>query len=255
MCFTKEWSLTFTITSSLIALWVLSGKGIWKSMQSWQKFRISLFFFYFGAMELLQFFQYLVINECDNIINHILTVLGWLHICWQPVFSNLVFSALDSKNLKKERDDTWKTIIKFAALGGFVLALRIIIPYFVNLDEKDLIFRPCRYSDEQVCGDKTCTTMGRFHLKWMFILLRPSYVLPNGAVHFVFMFLAPVIMGQTFSTIVLFLTGPAIAAWFAQYSEPEFASIWCFFSIAECIVTVTTQYLAIRKALPKTKQE
>lgn len=53
---------------------------------------LSLCIFYFFLMEFLQGFQYFWINDCDSSINQYLTMLGYLHICFQPFFSNLYVS-------------------------------------------------------------------------------------------------------------------------------------------------------------------
>jgi hypothetical protein len=41
---------------------------------------------YFSLMEILQYFQYKVIDKCDNKFNKLLTNIGYIHICFQPFF-------------------------------------------------------------------------------------------------------------------------------------------------------------------------
>jgi len=253
MCFNKEWSITFALTSFGVAGWVYSGKGIWKSLENWQLTRIALLFVFFALMECLQFFQYLVIGQCDNMVNKVLTFLGWLHIAWQPYFSNLGFSALDKKNQKKERDDVWKIVLRLSNVSAIFLALRAIVPLFIELDDSSLYIKTCTADDEVMCGPRTCTEMGVYHLKWMFYLVKPSYALPCVAAHFFFMFVAPILMGLHLATVILFLTGPAITSLFVKAHPAELAAIWCFFSIGEAIVTIATQYLAVRKAAKNLK--
>src|SRR4051812_37524971 len=45
---------------------------------------------YFSLMELLQAFTYSVIDDCINPTNQIATLLGYLHITFQPFFINAV---------------------------------------------------------------------------------------------------------------------------------------------------------------------
>jgi hypothetical protein len=59
-------------------------------------------FFWFVLMEFLQFIQDLVINDCSNPVNIFWTTFGWIHIAFQPFFSNLAMSALNKGNLRKE---------------------------------------------------------------------------------------------------------------------------------------------------------
>jgi hypothetical protein len=63
---------------------------------------IASMFFWFALMEFLQFIQYLVINNCSNPVNIFWTTFGWIHIAFQPSFSNLAMSALNKGNLRKE---------------------------------------------------------------------------------------------------------------------------------------------------------
>jgi hypothetical protein len=237
---------------------VLSGKSLWGTLEKWQRRRVSYCFFYFAFMEGLQFFQYLVIDDCSSLANIILTALGWVHICWQPLFSNFAFSALDAKNNKEERKDTWNFVLKFAFVAGFLMALRIVIPVFTEATEDSFMFKPCNEQIEGVCGEKTCTENGVYHLKWTFKMLKPAYVFPSISVHFLLMFVAPFLLGLRLESIVLFLTGPAIAVLFTKATDGEKASIWCFFSIAESFITIITTYCACKrqlKALEKAKKE
>jgi len=253
MCFNKGWSITFAITSFSIVAWVLSGQGIWKPLAKWQRHRIAALFIYFALMECLQFLQYLVIGQCDNMVNKFLTFLAWLHICWQGYFCNIGFSALDPHNQNKERENVWGFVFKLANVSAILLALRGVIPLFIGLNESSSYLRPCRGDDESVCGPRTCTEMGYYHLKWMFILVKPSYALPCAAVHFIFMFIAPLLMGLHFSTVVLFLTSQLIDIIFSKAHPGEIASIWCVFSVSEAAIAIATQYIAVSKAAKKLK--
>src|SRR5271155_1123786 len=65
------------------------GTTIWAA---WKKEPMSLWIAlgYFSLMELLQAFTYSVINQCDLPSNQIATLLGYLHITFQPFFINAV---------------------------------------------------------------------------------------------------------------------------------------------------------------------
>jgi hypothetical protein len=252
MCFSKELTAGFTVFSTVIGLTVLSRKGIW-AIDRWRSVRIALCFFYFALMEFLQFVQYLVINQCTNPTNVFWTSLGWIHIAFQPVFSNLALSALDNRNLDRKRDQTWLFLVKFCIVAGFCMSLRIVLPAVIPGLEgvapgATEWFKRCTSSDEGICGPQTCSTSGRFHVQWDFKMIKPSYPFPGIAFHFINMFIAPAILGLHFATLVLFLTGPGIALLFAGVRDGERAAIWCFFSVIEALTTVVTQYVAIRVA-------
>jgi hypothetical protein len=248
MCFNKEFTLAFTIFSSGLGAWVLNGKGIW-SIEHWRRLRIAWMFFWFALMELLQFIQYLVIGDCSNPINVFWTTFGWIHIAFQPFFSNLAMSALNAGNLRKERDETWKFIFRYCAVGGALMSLRILIPLFFDPDPASTgILQRCTEDVEELCGPSSCSTKGVFHIQWTFRMLKAGYPFPGIAFHFLTMFVAPILMGQTLGTIVLFLTGPGLSLLFAGVKDGERAAIWCFFSIAEAAAATATQYFAVRLA-------
>ena len=52
---------------------------------------------YFALMEVIQFLQYSVIDKCDDPWNKFLTNLGYLHICFQPLFWNIWLFAFVKK--------------------------------------------------------------------------------------------------------------------------------------------------------------
>ena len=75
MCFSENISLAIGITGILASIYFYN-KNIYASIGIG----------YFAIMEILQFFQYKVINQCDNNYNKFLTNLGYIHICFQPLF-------------------------------------------------------------------------------------------------------------------------------------------------------------------------
>lgn len=250
MCFNKWWSLAFTAFSSGLAAWIFTGKGFWSKIQKWQRTRIASFFIYFASMEILQFFQYLVINDCESKMNIFLTILGFVHICFQPLVTNIAFSAIDPKNLDQQREETWWFVIKFCAVTGFFMSIRIVVPLLSDNYDSFLLFAKCGIDSEAVCAERSCTTMGAYHLRWAWKLLRPTYTFPNVAMHFFTMFFPALLLGMWIQSIVLFMSGPVLATCFSgKADDGERAAIWCFFSIAEASITGITSYLACRKQL------
>lgn len=244
MCFNKEMTLGFTILACIFGGWVLSGKGMWNTAK-WRRIRISACFFWFAFMEFLQFIQYLVIDDCENTTNIIWTALGWIHIAFQPFFSNLAFSALDRRNLNQDpvREFTWRFILGYSFVTSFLMTLRILLPAL--FDDIQNFFDLCETSTEGVCGPRTCSTTGLYHVQWNFRMLKPLYPFPGINLHFINMFILPALMGMPAASILLFLTGPFIAMWFPVH-DGEKSSIWCFFSIAESFITIMSQYITVR---------
>ena len=251
MCFNKEMTLFFTILGSIFGTWVMSGKGIW-NCESWRKIRIAACFYWFAFMEFLQFVQYLVIDDCDNMVNIIWTALGWVHIAFQPFFSNFAFSALDRRNIngEKGRNDTWNFILGYSFIGGTLMTARLVIP---AIFKNQTLLAICQEESEGMCGPRTCSINGLYHVSWAFHMLNPLYPFPGIALHFINMFIAPVLMGITAGSIILFCTGPLLAAFF-PVRDGERSAIWCYFSIAEAFITIISQYMAFRHGQKKAEK-
>ena len=86
MCFNATISLTIGIVGILSCLYFYK-KNIYASIGIG----------YLALMEILQFFQYRVINQCNNNYNKFLTILGYIHICFQPLFFNIWLFAFTKK--------------------------------------------------------------------------------------------------------------------------------------------------------------
>jgi len=134
-----------------------------------------------------------------------------------------------------------------------MMGLRMIIPWLVGGSNNSFL-QMCTEENEGVCGPRTCTETGVYHLKWTFRMIKPSYAFPGVASHLVNMFVVPLLMGQYLTAIVLFVTGPGIAIFF-EASSGERSSIWCFFSIAETAITIFSQLFYLRYQAKKDSKE
>jgi hypothetical protein len=76
MCFSENISLLLGIF------------GFLSSFYFYKNIYASIGIGYFALMEIIQYFQYKVINKCNNKYKF-LTNLGYIHICFQPLFFNL----------------------------------------------------------------------------------------------------------------------------------------------------------------------
>jgi hypothetical protein len=201
--------------------------------------------FFFFAMELLQSIQYFFIAEnldsplCDTFMNQLLTILGFLHICFQPYFCHVINASL-TKNAKYL--DRYLVIKRLCLIGGGMLFARFFLYYAW---ETKLGSQP---STEWLRGDKICTYRGNYHLAWSVPLADPTYVIPGAAIHSFLMF-APFFAlyekkGMVLQGIFLFAFGPGLAGLITP-NLMEQASIWCFFSIAQ----ISIMLFCIRETL------
>jgi uncharacterized membrane protein len=112
MCFDQKTSFLFSI------LGAFSSYFIYKRTKN---FYLTIGSFYFFLMEFLQVFQYHWINKCDSMVNKVLTILGLLHICFQPVFTHCIGRGL-SRN--KNIFEVYNVTFKLCILGGIFLFCR-----------------------------------------------------------------------------------------------------------------------------------
>ena len=187
MCFSENISLAIGITGILSSFYFYK-KNIYASIGIG----------YFALMEILQFFQYKVIDQCSNKYNKFLTNLGYIHICFQPVFANIWLSRL----------------------------------FFVKDDEL------CDNKNEPLCGKKTCSFSGNKHIAWNLRLRAPGkhWFTPRIGLHF-FMWVIPVLtIVQLKPILALILTGPYLGILLTNNIHEQ-PAIWCYTSIGQMLVT------------------
>jgi len=227
MCFSFEMSAAFAALGLFSSYWIYSktsNTGLASGV------------FFFFTMELLQAVQYIFIADtidspvCDTIINKVLTVLGYLHICLQPYFCHVINASL-TKNAKYL--DRYLVIKRLCLIGGSMLFIRFLL---ANAWDQTL---GNQKSTEWLRGDKICTFRGNYHLAWSIPMADPTYVIPGAAIHSFLMF-APFFAlyekkGMVIQGVFLFAFGPYMASLITP-NLMEQASIWCFFSIAQIAI-------------------
>jgi hypothetical protein len=190
--------------------------------------------FYFFLMEFLQYFQYLTIDQCENPTNRILTLVGFLHICFQPYFTHLLNASVTSRPSDLER---WLVVMRLCLIGGFMIAGRYFLTQVTDWDRQH--FDNDTLSTEWIRGEDLCTFSGKFHLAWSVPMADPTYYVPGTQLHSFLMFVPFfVVKFRNFILgVFLWATGPYLAAYVTD-NLMEQASIWCFFSIAQIGVMV-----------------
>lgn len=210
MCFSETMSLVIGITGLLSSLYFLNKNRY-----------ASIGIGYFALMEILQFFQYKVINQCDNKYNIWLTTIGYIHICFQPLFFNIWLFAFTRKpNV---------TFLYMSFFAGLLLMSRLL---FVKDNEL------CDAENEPLCGKKTCSFSGTRHVAWN-VRLRmggKDWFTPSIGLHF-FIWVIPVLTtGQLKPILAMLLTGPYLALLFTKNIHEQ-PSIWCYTAIGQMLFT------------------
>ncbi len=174
---------------------------------------------YFSLMEIIQFFQYKVINKCNNKYNKWLTILGYVHICFQPMFFNLWLFAFTVKPVFE--------YIYMSFIAGLFLLSRVL---FVKDTEL------CS-STEPLCGKQTCSFSGEKHIAWNIRLREPGYLTPSINLH-LFMWIAPALsLFQMKPLLAIILTCPFFG-YLLSSNIHEQPAIWCFTFIGQLIMTL-----------------
>lgn len=210
MCFSENMSLTISIIGMIsgvyfIKLNIFAGIGI----------------FYFSLMELIQYFQYKVIDQCDNDYNKLLTKIGYLHICFQPLFFNLwLFAFVKKPNF---------IFIYMSFIAGILLASRI---FFVK--DKEL----CDTNNEPLCGPKTCAFSGKRHIAWNLRLRAPGskWFTPSIGLHFFMWAIPALVIFQIKPMLALLLTGPYLGIIMTNNIHEQ-PAIWCYTFISQILLT------------------
>ena len=238
MCFTQSMSFSFG-TMGIIASYI---------MYINKYYYASLGIFYFSLMEILQGLQYFVIDECDNYINKLLTYIGYLHICFQPVFISFwLYEFIDNK---KKHLEYLKFIIGLCLAGAILLATRVFI-----IAEDTL----CNTKTEPLCGEKTCSLTGKYHIVWNIKLRAPGtyYWTPSISLHFFLLCIPYIVLGiilKNYKVVALSLLSIVsvfilyfLLVYYYSFKEKqwkhdtenihELASIWCFLFIPQTILT------------------
>jgi len=210
MCFSERISLGISVTGISAALYIYARtKNVYASIG----------LVYFVLMEIIQYFQYKVIDQCNNKTNKYLTILGYIHICFQPLFFNLWLFAF-----------TVKPIVQYLYLsffGGLMMASRL---FFVKNDEL------CDASYEPLCGKRTCAVSGKRHIAWNVRLRAPDWVTPSISLHF-FLWIFPALsMFQLKPMLAVILTAPYFG-YLLTSNIHERPVIWCYTFVMQLIVT------------------
>lgn len=216
MCFSESQSYINAILLSSAGLYVLP------------EYKLTLAAIYISLKELLQGLLYKYLD--NEIMLKYLSMASWVHICFQPLFLNILYSYFDPNNI------VWKITFFITFIFGIIM--------ITELNEFDIQNDPnCTplNRNDDYCS-KTGAYMGKYHIAYRFKLdkawkpLRlwfyfiPLYFIPAlftkarilGIIHFI-------LVALIFLTYN-YASGLPIDSTFRDYIG-EKAAIWCFLTI------------------------
>ena len=211
MCFSERMSLCFGLVG-LLASYYFANVNLYAAIS----------IAYFALMEILQYFQYKVINQCNNPINKFLTKLGYIHISFQPLFFNLWLLAFTEK-----KDFTFLYV---CFIAGILLSSRLI----GDLKDDEV----CDGRNEPLCGKNTCSFAGEKHIAWNVRLRAPGkyYFTPSISLH-CFLWIVPVLLLREMKPLcAMVLTGPYIG-YLMTSNIHEQPAIWCYTFTLQILLT------------------
>ena len=210
MCFSERISLGIGLTG-IVSSWYIYART--KNMYA------AVAILYFALMEIIQYLQYKVIDQCGNKYNQYLTILGYLHICFQPLFFNLWLFAFTAKPIVQ--------YLYISFFGGLLLASRL---FYVTNNTL------CDASNEPLCGKRTCAVSGERHIAWNVRLRASDWITPTISLHFFLWIFPALAMFQLKPMLAVLLTGPYFG-YFLTNNIHERPAIWCYTFVMQVILT------------------
>ncbi len=179
---------------------------------------------YFSLMEMLQALTYTVIDQCGSPMNQVLTLLGVLHIAFQPFFLN-AFSMHFIPARVRIRISPF--VYTFCFIGTILILVKIYPLEFAGI---------CNIGHEPFCGTQLCSVSGNWHIAWQAPLNGISWATLG---YYIPVFLIPVIYGSWKFTLYHVIVGPLLARILTNNIN-EWPAVWCLLSIGLFLIVIKT---------------
>jgi hypothetical protein len=192
---------------------------------------------YFAMMEALQAYTYTVINQCSLPSNQIATLLGYLHIAFQPFFINAISMHFLPKGVATKLTIPVYTLCFASAM-------------FMMLQLYPMEWAGQCEMGRALCARQLCSVSGNWHIAWD--------VPTNGIGNWMYehhltgyfsyslvAFILPLLYGSWRFTLYHFLMGPFMARMLTNNLN-EAPAVWCLLSIGFLLIVIKTP---VRKIL------
>ncbi|MEM8833492.1 MAG: DUF5765 domain-containing protein [Pseudomonadota bacterium] len=202
---------------------------------------------YFTSMEILQAYTYKVINQCGLPQNQIATLLGYLHIAFQPFFINAISLYFVPQIVRQK--------IQFPVYFLCFVSTIIMIIQVYPFDWAGIC-----HPDRPLCGEMLCSVDGNWHIAWdvpanamgnaFQEMNLPSQGMASGYPTYIFVgLLLPFLYGSWRFTIYHYVMGPFLAS-LTTDNINEWPAVWCLLSIGFLLIVIKTpirNYLHVRR--------
>ena len=226
MCFSERQSFINSIILIIGSIFV------------YPKYRLSIFLIFLALKDLIQGFLYRY--QHNEKLENTLTVLSWIHICFQPLFVNIFMSNF-SQNKKKY----WNIIFIICFLYG-IYTLTTLKEFDIQNDPEcsitkngidiesitSILYFGKKRDVNDFCSKHTTSYIGNYHIAYKFN--RDNDILFFPIIYLILMFIPSLFTNSRILSIIWGLFVGLIYIFFGlihNMGEGEKAAIWCFLSI------------------------
>jgi hypothetical protein len=211
MCFSETQSYINTILLVMGAFYV------------YPNYRLSITLIFLSLKDLIQGLLYYYHSKNNEKYKNILTSFSWIHICFQPLFVNILMSHFSKENIYY-----WNFIFIITFLYGlYDLTL---------LNEFDIQNDPdCIKKNEKndFCSTHTTSYMGKYHIAYKFSQDEKSFF--YSTFYPILIFIPALFTKSRLLGIIWAVFAGSIYVFFNNIGNGEQAAIWCFLSILYCL--------------------
>jgi len=181
------------------------------------KWELSISLIFLGFKDLLQGLLYHYLENKDKL--NFYTSLSWVHICFQPLFVNLISSYFD-----KENKIYWNRILFISLIYGIYASSSI---KEFDMTDSEMCIKKNKTDD--FCSKETTSYLGTYHIAYKFNR-NSERVLPRW--WYMLLVFVPSIFSNSkvIGILWLFFVG-LIEFIFRHTNSGERGAIWCYLSI------------------------
>ena len=236
MCWSGEASTLLAasgIATTVYAAWKKEPAPLWLALG------------YFSLMEVLQAYTYSVIDQCGLPANQIATLLGYLHITFQPLLINAVALYFVPPEVRRR-----------IAVPVYALCMLGVVITLLQLYPFDWAGH-CHPS-RPLCAERLCSVHGNWHIAWevptnglgnVFVDLKIPPLVDGFPGYVLTAFALPLLYGSWRVVLFHYLLGPFLAARLTT-NVNEWPAVWCLLSIGILLLVVKTplrEWLHVRR--------
>lgn len=178
---------------------------------------------FFTLMEILQAFTYSVIDQCGLPSNQIATLLGYLHIAFQPFFINYLCLYFVPKKVSEKI----APFVFAACFAATILMLLKLYPFsWAGACQPGTI----------LCGQNLCSVSGYWHIAWNVPFTNLFGLWPTYLIVALFL---PILYGSWRMSLYNIAVG-ILPAYLLSSNPNEQPAIWCLLSIGLLMLIVKT---------------